>query len=66
MTNIRRFLQEIKGDKCLRVQSKKFTMISFYFFILKDLFIYDRQREREAETQAEGEAGSMPVARRGT
>ena len=23
-------------------------------------------REREAETQAEGEAGSMPVARRGT
>ena len=32
----------------------------------KDLFIYDRHREREAETQEEGEAGSMPGTRRGT
>ena len=33
-------------------------------FFLKDLFIYDR--ESEAETQEEGEAGSMLGARRGT
>ena len=37
-------------------------------FVLKFLFIYERQtdREREAETQAEGEAGSMQGARCGT
>ena len=34
-----------------------------YFFFLKILFIYERHRE--AETQAEGEAGSMQGARRG-
>ena len=34
------------------------------FFFEFYLFIHDR--EREAETQAEGEAGSMPGARRGT
>ena len=28
-------------------------------FFFKILFIYERHREREAETQAEGEAGSM-------
>ena len=34
---------------------------AFFFFFFKLLFIYDRHtvREREAETQAEGEAGSM-------
>ena len=32
----------------------------------KYLFIYDREREREAETREEGEAGSMLGARRGT
>ena len=32
--------------------------------IFFNLFIYDR--EREAETQEEGEAGSMPGAQRGT
>ena len=37
------------------------------FFFFKDLFIYlFRESEREAETQAEGEAGSMKEARRGT
>ena len=30
----------------------------------KILFIHDRHREREAETQAEGEAGSMQGAQR--
>ena len=30
------------------------------------LFMIDIERKREAETQAEGEAGSMPEARRGT
>ena len=39
---------------------------AFNFFF--NLFIYDRHtvREREAETQAEGEAGSMQGARHGT
>ena len=37
------------------------AFIVFYFFLR---FIYDR--EREAETQDGGEAGSMPGARRGT
>ena len=32
----------------------------FFSFLFKDLFIYDR--EREAETQEEGEAGSMQGA----
>ena len=38
-------------------------IVYFHFFILKILFI---DTEREAETQAEGEAGSMQGARRGT
>ena len=38
---------------------------SFYFFKIY-LFIHDRHREREAETQEEGEAGSMRGARCGT
>ena len=44
---------------------QRYTAIFIYFFILfyffKFLFIHDRHtvREREAETQAEGEAGSM-------
>ena len=39
-------------------------MIVFYFFlnILFYLFMRDTEREREAETQAEGEAGSMQGA----
>ena len=43
---------------------------TFFFFFLKILFIYSweahRERAREAETQAEGEAGSMQGAQRGT
>ena len=40
---------------------------SSLFFFFKDLFIYSfRENEREAETQAEGEAGSMQEARCGT
>ena len=39
--------------------------ILFYFILFKD-FIYLFMRDREAETQAEGEAGSMQGARRGT
>ena len=39
----------------------------FIFKFFKDLFMIDRERgEREAETQGEGEAGSMPGALRGT
>ena len=39
--------------------------IPLYIF-KKILFIYSRERKREAETQAEGEAGPMQGARRGT
>ena len=31
----------------------------YFIYCFKDLFIHERHREREAETQAEGEAGSM-------
>ena len=44
-------------------------MSFIYFLFLKDfiyLFMRDAGREREAETQAGGEAGSMQGARRGT
>ena len=39
----------------------------FFFFLRFYLFIHDShtERDREAETQAEGEAGSMLGARRG-
>ena len=33
-----------------------------YIYFLKILFIYERHTEREAETQAEGEVGSMQGA----
>ena len=36
---------------------------SFIFIFLKDfIYLFMRDREREAETQAEGEAGSMQGA----
>ena len=43
---------------------KKILICStFFLFFLKILFIYDeRHREREAETQADGEAGSKQGA----
>ena len=37
-----------------------------YFFFFKILFIYSWETQREAETQAEGEAGSMQGPRCGT
>ena len=40
----------------------RFTLTHFFF---QDLFIYS-ERQREADTQAEGEAGSMQGARSGT
>ena len=36
------------------------------FFLRFYLFIHEKQRDREVETQAEGEAGSMQGARHGT
>ena len=43
-------------------------LIDFYFiFIFKDfIYLFTRDTEREAETQAEGEPGSMRGARWGT
>ena len=35
-------------------------------FFFKVLFVNERHREREAKTQAKGEAGSVQVAVRGT
>ena len=42
-----------------------FILSLFIYIFFKDLFIYS-ERERETGTQAEGEAGSMQEARRGT
>ena len=38
----------------------------FSFFLRFYLFIHEREKDRKAETQAEGEAGSTQGARRGT
>ena len=38
----------------------------FSAFVFNISFIHERQRERMAETQGEGETGSMQGARRGT
>ena len=35
-----------------------FLHYNLFFLIFKNLFIHERHREREAETQAEEEAGS--------
>ena len=35
------------------------SLLLFFFLFKNSLFIYDSHTEREAETQAEGEAGSM-------
>ena len=43
-----------------------FLFFSFLFFLRFYLFIHERHTQREAETQAEGEAGSMQGARCGT
>ena len=43
----------------------KFKFLDFFFLLKKYLiylFMRDRERERAAETQAEGEAGSMQGA----
>ena len=41
--------------------------ITFLFFFFKDfIYLFMRDTEREAETQAEGEADSMQGARGGT
>ena len=41
-------------------------MTSALFFLMFYLFIHERHTEREAETQPEGEAGSLQGARPGT
>ena len=50
----------------LYFQTALVEYVWFLLYFFKDLFIYDRHREREAETQEEGEAGSMPGVRCGT
>ena len=43
-------------------------LLFFKYLFFKDIYLFmiDIERERKAETQEEGEAGSMPGARRGT
>ena len=41
-------------------------MILFFVFFKGFIYLFMRDRERGAETQAEGEAGSLQGARRGT
>ena len=42
------------------LEHEAFICYAFYDFFLKDyLFIHERHTQREAETQAEGEAGSL-------
>ena len=44
-------------DKAHLEQGESFRTLSHFF--LKTLFIYSLETQREAETQAEGEAGTM-------
>ena len=46
-------------NPCNFLSNKKDKVASFVNFFFKFLFIYDSHTEREAETQAEGEEGSM-------
>ena len=41
------------------ISLKPMLYINYTSIFKKDLFIHERQRERKAETQAEGEAGSL-------
>ena len=50
----------------LNIQYTLYWSFLFFFFFKIYLFIHDRHIEREVETQAEGEAGSMQGARCGT
>ena len=63
-----------RGPGSLRLQdeqpccepSQRLSVLTCEFFFLFYLLIHERHRQREAETQAEGEAGSMQGARCGT
>ena len=49
-----------------RVGMGLFYFILLFYFIKDFIYLFVRDTEREAETKAEGEAGSIPGARRGT
>ena len=40
-----------------------FSQLKFFFFLIDFIYLFMRDIDREAETQAEGEAGSMQGAR---
>ena len=48
----------------LRIESSR--KVTFFFFLRFYLFVHERHRESEAETQAEREAGSTQGAQYGT
>ena len=51
--------QKIQGT-----ESATHSFVIYFYFIFRDyLFMRDPERERKAETQAEGEAGSLRGAR---
>ena len=55
------------GSLILRVPCKGWLTAScFYFYLKSFIYLFMRDTEREAETLAEGEAGSMQGARWGT
>ncbi|CAD7684395.1 unnamed protein product [Nyctereutes procyonoides] len=63
----------MSGSRCVEPASPSACVsaslsLTVKFFFLKILFIYPQntQREKEAETQAEGEAGSTQGAQHGT
>ena len=56
--------QSSEGD--LGRLSQEGMLRNMFFFLRFYLFIHERQREREAETQAKEEAGSMQGAPRRT
>ena len=54
------------GERCYRSGDGNAFLLVLFFFKILFIYLCMRDTGREAETQAEGEAGSMLGARRGT
>ena len=55
-------VRQCQGTGLCALKDSSLTFLCVLFY----LFIHEIERERQAETQAEGEAGPMQRARRGT
>ena len=68
----KKILELDRGGSCTALQMYKLAMnrsfenVNFLNYFLYFIYLFMRDTEREAETQAEGEAGSMQRARCGT